>query len=166
MNLEPHKPHTRVFVGVVERPWGGWDKVIGEDMGRAYVDVFEPMECVYVNGDYWRVVVQEVLVHPEDKLVVPSRVDTAEGINPGGKLPVRVDPCDCISSHGSTHRCEVLCRYDIEFQELVTCQNVWHVMVELQLGGEGIGMKELVVELYERFCVALMRMKEKERKSR
>lgn len=53
-DLERPEPHPHGWVGAVvegRTPWRWLDKVADEGTNRAHVDVFEPMESIYVDRD-------------------------------------------------------------------------------------------------------------------
>lgn len=78
------------------------------------MDVLEPVDGVDLDHDGGRVGLEELIIDPEDELVVPRGVVVAIGVDPGGELAVQVDPCDRIRSHRAADLFEVLGRDDVQ----------------------------------------------------
>jgi len=123
-DLQSHEPHSDLHglvVVLVVRLVKVRDEITNEDTDGAHVDISEPVEGVNLNHDCGGVGVEERVVDAEDELVVPGGVVISLRVHPGRKFPVLMDPRHSVRPHGTRYICEVLCRYEIEFQELERC---------------------------------------------
>lgn len=70
-----------------------------------------------------RVRSEELIINTEHEFIVPCGVVAAVGVDPGGELPVWVDPCDGVGTHGAGDGGEVLGGDDVELEELERVQD-------------------------------------------
>lgn len=97
---------------------GAWQEAGNEDADGAYENVAEPCGGVDFDHDDGVLVVEEFFVNAENEFLVPGGVVVAIGVYLGCELSFWVKPRNCVGFDGFGNGCEVLCGYDVYFQEL------------------------------------------------
>lgn len=115
-DLKGNKAHPNV--ALAERHHSRRNKVSNEHPNGADDDVAEPMCGVDLDHDGGGIFPEKLLIHLENKFVIPRGIVVPLCIHARGELPGRVDPGPGVGAHLLGNGLQILRGDDVYFQEL------------------------------------------------